>query len=78
VIGHQGGVGQTGASPSDPHGPLQQGHDAGREAIVTGVDGVLALQLQGAFEVGLLRHGLVTASPDGPGDDERWLDPALR
>jgi hypothetical protein len=38
----------------------------------------LALQLQGAFEVGLLRHGLVTASPDGPGDDERWLDPALR
>jgi hypothetical protein len=38
----------------------------------------LALQLQGVFEVGLLRHGLMTSSPDGPGDDERWLDPALR
>jgi hypothetical protein len=38
----------------------------------------LALQLQGAFEVRLLRHRLVTSSPDGPGDDERRLDPALR
>ena len=38
----------------------------------------LALQLQGAFEVRLLRHSLMTSSPDGPGDGERWLDPALR
>ena len=46
VIGHQGGVGQTGASPSDPYGPLQQAHDAGREAIVTGVNGVLGVAQQ--------------------------------
>ena len=46
MIGHQGGVGQTGASPSDPHGPLQQGRDAGREAIITGVDGVLGVAQQ--------------------------------
>jgi hypothetical protein len=38
----------------------------------------LALQLQGVFEVSLLRHGLMASSPDGPGDDERRLDPALR
>jgi hypothetical protein len=38
----------------------------------------LALQLQGVFEVSPLRHGLMTSSPDGPGDDERRLDPALR
>jgi hypothetical protein len=30
------------------------------------------------FEVGLLRDGLMTSSPDRPGDDERRLDPALR
>jgi L-alanine-DL-glutamate epimerase-like enolase superfamily enzyme len=38
----------------------------------------LALQLQGVFEVSPLRHGLMTSSPDGPGDDQRRLDPALR
>ena len=38
----------------------------------------LALQLQGIFEVSLLRHGLMASSPGGPGDDERRLDPALR
>jgi hypothetical protein len=38
----------------------------------------LALQLQGAFEVSLLCHGLVASSPDRPSDDERRLDPALR
>jgi hypothetical protein len=37
----------------------------------------LALQLQGGFEVRLLRHGLVASSPERPGDDERRLDPAL-
>ena len=37
----------------------------------------LALQLQGTFEVGLLRHGLMAASPDGPRNDEGGLDPAL-
>ena len=37
----------------------------------------LALQLQDVFEMGLLRHGLMTLSPDGPGDDEGGLDPAL-
>jgi hypothetical protein len=34
--------------------------------------------LQGAFEVGLLRHGLMASSPDGPRNGERGLDPALR
>jgi hypothetical protein len=29
------------------------------------------------FEVGLLCHGLMASSPDGPSDDERRLDPAL-
>jgi hypothetical protein len=38
----------------------------------------LALQLQGIFEVSLLRHGLMASSPGGPSDDERRLDPALR
>jgi hypothetical protein len=33
--------------------------------------------LQGLLEVGLLRHGLMGSSPDGPGDDEGGLDPAL-
>jgi hypothetical protein len=37
----------------------------------------LALQLQGSVEVGLLRHGLMASSPDGPRDNERRLDPAL-
>jgi hypothetical protein len=37
----------------------------------------LTLQLQGSLEVGLLRHGLMASSPDGPGDDQRRLDPAL-
>jgi hypothetical protein len=46
--------------------------------VAFGQDRNLALQLQGAFEVRLLRHRLVTSSPDGPGDDERRLDPALR
>jgi hypothetical protein len=39
---------------------------------------MLALQLQGIFEVSLLRHGLMASSPGGPSDDERRLDPALR
>jgi hypothetical protein len=51
-------------------GPVNRRHAARRDG--------LALQLQGAFEVRLLRHRLVTSSPDGPGDDERRLDPALR
>jgi hypothetical protein len=34
--------------------------------------------LQGAFEVSLLRHGLMTSSPNRPGDDERRLDSTLR
>jgi hypothetical protein len=29
------------------------------------------------FEMHLLRHSLMASSPDGPGNDERWLDPAL-
>jgi len=33
--------------------------------------------LQGVFEMRLLRHSLMASSPDGPGDDERRLDPAL-
>jgi hypothetical protein len=37
----------------------------------------LTLQLQGSVEVGLLRHGLMASSPDGPRDNERWLDSAL-
>jgi hypothetical protein len=37
----------------------------------------LALQLQGVFEMRLLRHSLMASSPDGPGPDERRLDPAL-
>jgi hypothetical protein len=37
----------------------------------------LAFQLQGAFAVGVLRHGLMASSPDRPRDDERRLDPAL-
>jgi hypothetical protein len=41
------------------------------------LSGGLALQLQGAFAVGLLRHGLMASSPDRPRDDERRLDPAL-
>jgi hypothetical protein len=44
-----------------------------RRLVLRGV----ALQLQGSLEVGLLRHGLMASSPDGPGDDERRLDPAL-
>ena len=37
----------------------------------------VALQLHDPFEVSLLRHGLMTSSPDGPSDDEGRLDPAL-
>jgi hypothetical protein len=37
----------------------------------------LALQLQRVLEVGPLGHGLMASSPDGPGHDERRLDPAL-
>ena len=37
----------------------------------------LALQLQPLFEMRLLRHGLMTSSPDRPGDHKRRLDPAL-
>jgi hypothetical protein len=37
----------------------------------------LALQLHPSLAVGLLRHGLVTSSPSGPGDDEGGLDLAL-
>jgi hypothetical protein len=33
--------------------------------------------LRPALEVGLLRHGLVGSSPDGPRNDEGGLDPAL-
>jgi hypothetical protein len=38
---------------------------------------MLALQLQLPFKVGLLGFGLVTAAPDGPGDDESGFDAAL-
>ena len=40
-------------------------------------DGLLALQLQLPFQVGLFSFGLVAAAPDGPSDDESGFDPAL-
>jgi hypothetical protein len=46
------------------------------EALVAFFQG-LALQLHGLSEVTLLRQGLMTSSPDGPGDDEGRLDLAL-
>jgi len=39
--------------------------------------GLLALQLQLPFQVGLFSFGLVAAAPDGPSDDESGFDPAL-
>ena len=42
-----------------------------------GIAHPLALQLQLPFQVGLVGFGLVAAAPDGPGDDESRLDPAL-
>ena len=38
----------------------------------------LALQLQFFLKMGLSGGGLMRPSPDGPGDDARWLDAPLR